>query len=398
MWRTLIGLVMTIATALIAGTTAQAASANHKPTIVYCDVAATEYYSSAIVWAHETGIARGLDSDYFAPDQPISRGQFVTVLYRFSTWTNGQPPLVSAPNPFVDVAAGSYYETPIRWAAENAISMGVDATHFKPEEPAIRAQIAAFLHRYRDAPSVLYNPAFADVPESAWFSQPVSWLVAAGITTGSAPDRFSPSHLATRAQVVTFLWRMAGSPPPRELPEARDCPSSFTAIGDSVMLGVVLLGDFSPTSVAGWTGTVDAPVCRQAVVDGASCSKDYVPSALTTIRQAEASGTMGDVLIIHTGTNGPFTDQAFDLLVEAAVSADQIWFINVQNRRLWERELNATIAAGVARWAPLRRVGLLDWHAITDANPSFVMPVDGTHVTRSGGDAYAALIETALHP
>lgn len=391
--------VMVLAATLGLGASmAPVASAETQNTFLYCDVVTNTFYASPVLWGHETGIVRGLDENYFAPNQPVTRGQFVTLLHRYDTWAKGQAPIIRVTNPFVDVPSGAYYEIPVRWAVQKSITQGIDATHFQPDAPATRAETAAFLHRYNGAPTVPYRPEFTDVPKSAWFSQPVSWLVKAQITAGTSANQFSPGQLTTRAQVVTFLWRMAGSPNPTELPVARNCRNTFTAIGDSVMLGAVLSNDFTGTSVPNWSGTVEAQVCRLTNEAHRYCTEDLLPSTLDVIRRHAAARTLGEVLIIHTGTPGPFTAATFDLLVQAAADADVIWFVNTQDRASWRDETNAVIADGVARWAPRRAIGLLDWFALTEANPSLLDPRDGTHLSGVGTKAFAALMKTALQP
>lgn len=174
---------------------------------------------------------------------------------------------------------------------------------------------------------------------------------------------------------------------------------TFTIIGDSVMAGATQRGILTNRSFGGWSGTVDARECRHALVGsppGACGSATFIPGVLGVIREAAAAGTIGDVVVIHTGTNGPFAASGFDELVRAAVGAEEVWFINVRNGRSWEPEINRVLDSGVARWSsggPF--VGLLDWHGLSVATPGLLAD-DGIHLTPSGAESFTAMIRKAI--
>lgn len=115
-------------------------------------------------------------------------------------------------NPFVDVPAGSYYEDAVVWAVEKGITSGTSATTFSPNGVCTRAQAVTFLWRAAGSPAPKSMNSFADVPSDAYYAKAVAWAVENGITSGTGGGKFSPDATCTRAQIVTFLYRAAGSP------------------------------------------------------------------------------------------------------------------------------------------------------------------------------------------
>ena len=113
---------------------------------------------------------------------------------------------------FVDVAEGSYYEEAIDWAVEKGITNGVSSNMFAPNYPCTRAQIVTFLWRAAGSPAPKSMSSFTDVPADAFYAKAVAWAVENGITSGTGESKFSPNSTCTRAQAVTFLYRASGSP------------------------------------------------------------------------------------------------------------------------------------------------------------------------------------------
>ena len=106
------------------------------------DVKRGSYYYDAVLWAMQEGITNGMGKNLFAPDATVTRGQFVTFLYRLSGAKS------DAVHPFTDVPAGSYYEPAIAWAYSKGITTGTSKAAFSPDAPCTRAQIITFLYRY----------------------------------------------------------------------------------------------------------------------------------------------------------------------------------------------------------------------------------------------------------
>jgi hypothetical protein len=95
------------------------------------------------------------------------------------------------------------------------ITTGFSDDIFGPDQPTQRAHVATFLWRYAGKPAAPDVATFSDVPASAYYADAVAWMVDEGITTGTGGGKFSPDKPTTRAQAVTFLWRLAGRPTPK---------------------------------------------------------------------------------------------------------------------------------------------------------------------------------------
>lgn len=113
---------------------------------------------------------------------------------------------------FVDVKTGDYFYDAVLWAVEKGITNGTSAETFSPEAPCTRAQIVTFLWRAAGSPVVNYAMNMTDVAGDAYYAEAVRWALSEGITTGTSADQFSPDATCTREQAVTFLYRAAGSP------------------------------------------------------------------------------------------------------------------------------------------------------------------------------------------
>ena len=116
------------------------------------------------------------------------------------------------PAPFADVMRNQFFYDSVLWAVEKGITNGVDAAHFGPTLECNRAQVVTFLWRAAGSPApVSRNNPFSDVPADSWYTDAVLWAVENGITNGLTATTFGPDALCNRAQVVTFLWRANGS-------------------------------------------------------------------------------------------------------------------------------------------------------------------------------------------
>ena len=110
-------------------------------------------------------------------------------------------------NTFVDVNSGTFYYDAVYWAVQKGITVGTDANHFSPEAPCTRAQIVTFLWRAAGSPVVNGTMNFSDVPADSCYADAIRWAVNAGITSGTSSTTFSPNDTCTRAQAVSFLCR-----------------------------------------------------------------------------------------------------------------------------------------------------------------------------------------------
>ena len=167
------------------------------------DVSTDAYYYEAVKWAQKKGITGGIGDGLFGPNQPCTRAQIVTFLWRAA----GSPEPEGTAAGMTDVAAGSYYEKAVAWAIENGITTGTADGRFSPNAPCTRAQAVTFLFRASKA-SADGAPAFSDVAADAYYAEAVKWATDNGITNGTTSSTFSPGSGCTRAQIVTFLWRL----------------------------------------------------------------------------------------------------------------------------------------------------------------------------------------------
>ena len=173
------------------------------PASSFSDVPAGTWYSDAVSWAVGNGITNGMSNNLFKPDDPCTRGQVITFLWR----TFGKPEPNLAQNPFSDISPTDYYYKAVLWGVENGITDGTGNGRFSPNINCTRAHVVTFLWRTEGKPIISGAPSFSDVPAGTWYSDAVSWAVVNGITDGTGNGRFSPNLNCTRAQTVTFLYR-----------------------------------------------------------------------------------------------------------------------------------------------------------------------------------------------
>ena len=172
----------------------------------FTDVPKGSYYEEAVNWAVAQGITAGTTATTFSPNNPCTRAQAVTFLWRAA----GCPAPESSVMPFTDVAEGSYYHDAVLWAVENGITKGTSDTAFSPNATCTRGQIVTFLWRSQKSPaSGSVNP-FTDVAADAYYANAVLWAAENGVTSGTTGTTFSPNDNCTRAQIVTFLFRCLG--------------------------------------------------------------------------------------------------------------------------------------------------------------------------------------------
>ena len=167
----------------------------------FYDVPNNAYFYEAVKWAVENGITTGVGNDLFAPEQPCTRAQIVTFLWRAA----GSPEPKSMSS-FSDVSADSYYAKAVAWAVENGITTGTGDGKFSPDATCTRAQSVTFL--FRAIGKLVDSKAeFSDVLTDSYYANAVAWAVENGVTNGIGDGLFGPDNSCTRAQIVTFLFR-----------------------------------------------------------------------------------------------------------------------------------------------------------------------------------------------
>ncbi len=167
----------------------------------FYDVPNDSFYYEAVKWAVETKITSGVGNNLFAPDQPCTRAQIVTFLWRAA----GSPEPKRAGS-FADVPAGAFYAKAVAWAVDAGITTGTGEGGFSPDEPCTRAQAVTLLCRAQRAKAE-GRAQFSDVPADAYYAEAVAWAAESGVTDGIGGGLFGPEQDCTRAQIVTFLWR-----------------------------------------------------------------------------------------------------------------------------------------------------------------------------------------------
>lgn len=166
--------------------------------------AAAGYWVEAADWAKVTGVSTGIGGNRFAPDGVLTRAQAVTFLWRFM----GSPDR-GTDSGFGDVSPGQWYGGAVAWAASAGVTTGTAPGVFSPDAPVSRGELATFMWRTVGQPPPSSTSGFADVAADAFYARAVNWMAENGLTTGTSPSTFSPAENVTRAQMVTFEFRLA---------------------------------------------------------------------------------------------------------------------------------------------------------------------------------------------
>ena len=187
------------------------------PSLVFPDIANGKWYTEAIAYVKDHGMMSGYTSGVYAgefgPEDTISRGQIVTILYRFA----GEPSVTGLSNPFTDVPEGKYYTDAIKWAVQNGITTGKTATSFDPNGNVTRQELAVFMARYaknilgKNINSSYSITGIADYSNlSTWAIEPMKYIMEKGVITGDMAlgyPRILPTANATRAAAATMMMR-----------------------------------------------------------------------------------------------------------------------------------------------------------------------------------------------
>ena len=175
----------------------------------FYDVNGTDWFYSAVMWAYYNTpqVTNGKDESHFAPKASCTRAQVVTFLWRAA----GRPEPSGSVQQFSDVPKTNSYAycyDAILWAVENGITKGTDATHFSPNATVTRAQFVTFLWRYAGEPAPKnMSCSFNDVNANAFYYKAVLWAVENGVTTGKTATQFAPGATCTRCEVAAFMFR-----------------------------------------------------------------------------------------------------------------------------------------------------------------------------------------------
>lgn len=177
------------------------------PSSDFADICLNVYYEDAVAWAVVEGVTSGVSIRRFNPNDPCTRGQVVSFLWRVY---GEQEPTITE-NPFPDVPDNKYYTKAVLWAVEKGIAAGKEGDIFDPYGTVSRADFVTFLWRAFGSPEPEsdVNP-FPDVPNNKYYTKAVIWAAENGIAAGNKDGTFAPKSACTRAQVVSFLYRAYG--------------------------------------------------------------------------------------------------------------------------------------------------------------------------------------------
>ena len=172
------------------------------PSQAFVDVKTGDYFYDAVQWAVGKGITNGTSAETFSPEDPCTRAQIVTFL-----WRAAGSPVVNYAMDLSDVAGDAYYAEAVRWALREGITTGTSADQFSPDATCTREQAVTFLWRAAGSPAVSGGSAFEDVGADAYYARAVAWAAQNGVTNGISQALFGTGSDCTRAQIVTFLYR-----------------------------------------------------------------------------------------------------------------------------------------------------------------------------------------------
>lgn len=171
----------------------------------FSDVPEDSFYAEPVLWALEYGITNGATETTFDPNGTCLRAQVITFLYR----ADDCPDPGTGSNPFTDVKPGDFFYSSVLWALEHGITNGTTETTFGAYDSCSRAAVVTFLWRAVGSPEPesTENP-FVDVQPGDYFYKAVLWAVELGLTNGVDDTHFAPADPCSRAQVVTFFYRI----------------------------------------------------------------------------------------------------------------------------------------------------------------------------------------------
>lgn len=198
--------IRTLLTSLALGLTVAAESLAPIPVHAdtqFSDVNNTAYYADAVKWGASA-------------DNGITSGTTPTTFSPDQSCTRGQmvtflyrfvgSPKVERAMPFGDVTTKSFCYDAVNWASYKGITSGTTPTTFSPDQPCTRAQMITFMYRYAGSPKVEQDMPFKDISRKSFCYDAVNWVASKGITSGTTPSTFSPDQPCLRAQGMTFIY------------------------------------------------------------------------------------------------------------------------------------------------------------------------------------------------
>ncbi|MBQ1371453.1 MAG: S-layer homology domain-containing protein, partial [Oscillospiraceae bacterium] len=181
---------------------------------VFTDMPADDNWAHASIdWAWLEGVTNGTSETSFSPEEFCTRAQVVTFLWKAA----GRPEPASTETAFKDLDTSGFYYKAVLWAAEQGITNGTSTTSFSPEDLCTRAQVVTFLWNQQGKPQPKTEECpFTDVLQGEYYTKAVLWANENNITNGTSLTLFSTTDTCTRAQFVTFLYRLSKISVPEE--------------------------------------------------------------------------------------------------------------------------------------------------------------------------------------
>lgn len=177
------------------------------------DVSATAYYSDAVAWAYAKGITAGVNESTFGSNSSVTRGQFVTWLYKYAVSKDSSAAIADSDvkSVFSDVSTSAFYAKAVQWAVANGVTSGTSSTTFSPDQTITRAQALTMLWHVKGEPlsgkgqEDEVAQKFTDLPSNSVFRTAVVWAVKNNVTAGTTPTTCSPDDVCARSQAITFI-------------------------------------------------------------------------------------------------------------------------------------------------------------------------------------------------
>lgn len=279
--------------------------------------------------------------------------------------SDAQDEMVSA-GVFTDVDPGQYYYRPVYWALENDITAGTTPTTFSPGDNCTRAQTVSFLWRMAGEPepeSIKTN--FADVPTNRFFSKAVAWAVENKITSGKTSTTFDPYGICTRAEFVSFLYRAAGNP------EVHNAGTSFTDVESVRYYARPVAWAVENGVTAGTTPTTFSPdnICRRGQV------VSFLYRWRTTINVQNYGATPNDDTDDTDAINEALIKASEDASVETVYIPSGTYIVNAESGiKVWSNT-NLTMASDT----------VLDVTGNSQENYNVIRTRNAQNITISGG-------------
>jgi hypothetical protein len=248
----------------------------------FVDVLPGDFFHDDVEILKDREITTGTSPTTYEPDRFVTRGETVTFLYRYS----GEPAGYPAITVFGDVPSDRFYSVPVSWAYFRGITTGKSATVFDPDAPVTRAEMVTFLWRCAGTPDVPDAHGFNDVVAGSFYEAAVRWARKVEVTEGISPTIFGPNEPTTRGQMASFIARMG-----KHLGWV-ECLSNFS--GDIPDQPEVITGDpGAPDPVAGMV------VLR--LVNGA-------PLDVEALLSSDGGTAVSETFDPCTGSCGPYPD------------------------------------------------------------------------------------------